>query len=725
MKTPGRLGALMAVVFFTSGATSLVYETLWLRGFSIVLGGTVYSMSCVLTAFMGGLAIGASLASRYVARLKAQGRASFIRAYGVLEIAIGLYGLAITIALFEGQSTWLALVGGLQASASPALTLFIHFTFSLVALAFPTLCMGATLPVLVMGLEDARDTVSLYSFNTFGAAAGSLLASFVLIYFFGVLVSTAIVTAVNLVIGVVAFWLASRVTGERKEEALTAAAGTTWSPRLLGGLGFFSGLVFFAFELVWNRTLSLLLGNRVYVMSITLAVVLLCLGLGARLCQRLLRTRSAQHALMDTYLVAAVSLCVGLLAEAALQRESPALTALFVLASIPIPAIAMGVAFPLLLSLTPRDVGRLYAANTLGSMVGSLVTGYVLFAALGSNRIVLTGIAIILVAWLLLARVGDRPAVSRLSLMAVTVLVVLTFWVRWNARLSTVPPEPGQLIDEDAYGIFSITPTAKGYLSVRCNATELVYLFGSPATQYVQESQSHFPLLFATHHEQVLVIGSGYGITAGAAASWPTVGHVDAVEILPLMVAHAERFASGNQGYHRHPRVTVHVADGRHFMAAAGHKYDVISINVSDPYLPGSASLFSTEFYELVTASLAPDGVVCQHLFGPDVVSLYHGFKRHFRYVAMVPSYDNGVSVLGSQTPLEPRQFSALSDPKLAAVLANVGLGSREALEQWLAVGARLQERLEKQPPLFLNSDVHPELEFRRSPDVSLLMSNF
>jgi spermidine synthase len=316
----------------------------------------------------------------------------------------------------------------------------------------------------------------------------------------------------------------------------------------------------------------------------------------------------------------------------------------------------------------------------------------------------------------------------RLSLpltAAVAVIATLTFGIRGTAKLTTVPPQFTDVVAEDAYGVFSIAKTRNGYLSVRNNATELVYLYGHPETQFVQESQAHFPLLLAPRRDRVLVVGSGYGITAGAAASWPDVRHVDAVEILPLMVANAPFFEPGNHGYHHNPKVSVYVADGRHFLAAARQPYDVISINVSDPYLPGSSSLFSTEFYGWVTRALSQEGIVCQHLFGPDIASLYHGFKRHFSHVKVIRSYGNGVSVLGSQSPLQVRSIEALKNSALSAVLRAVQLDSLRAFEGRLAEGERLQKALEAAMPEFENSDLRPVLEFRRSPNVPLLYSNF
>ena len=176
---------------------------------------------------------------------------------------------------------------------------------------------------------------------------------------------------------------------------------------------------------------------------------------------------------------------------------------------------------------------------------------------------------------------------------------------------------------------------------------------------------------------RVAVIGSGYGITAGTFGRYP-VERVDAVEILPLFVEHADHFRRGSYDYLRNPRVRVHIADGRHFLVMARDPYDIISINVSDPYLPGSSSLFSAEFYRLVKRKLNPGGIVCQHIFGPDIVSLYHGFLSHFDHVRAVPAYRNGVSLLGSEAPIELRNPNLLEGVSLpsSSILPNITLPS-------------------------------------------------
>ena len=174
---------------------------------------------------------------------------------------------------------------------------------------------------------------------------------------------------------------------------------------------------------------------------------------------------------------------------------------------------------------------------------------------------------------------------------------------------------------EDAHGIFSVVRVDESRLRVLNNRTDLVYLYGDPITQYVQESQAFLPILYAPKLEKALVIGSGYGITAGAFSPVAEVSSIDAVEIVPALVEHADAVQPGQSRLlFSNPRVKIHVTDGRHFLATTTERYDIISINVSEAYLPGSSSLFSSEFYELAKSRLKPGGVLAQHIFGPDMV---------------------------------------------------------------------------------------------------------
>jgi predicted membrane-bound spermidine synthase len=734
--------ALIFALFFLSGATTLVFEIVWLRGFAIVLGNTLYAMSCVLTAFTLGLAFGSVLANRYVRRFSSRPAGFFIISYGVLEMLIGVSGLLLTLALFRGQSELLEIIAG-TADTSLAITLASHFSVSILLMGIPTACMGATLPILCMGLDRHADTSALYSFNTFGAAAGSLIASFVLIYRYGCIRSAIFVATLNAAVCAAAIVTsfraapgAARYTSARSgadaEKPPVAGSPDAWSPAAFLWLSLFSGYVFFSYELLWNRFLGLILGNRVYVTSVTLFLVLFCLGLGARL-SRFFRDRvGPRNLLFACYAVAVVSLLTAALTHTAvlLPPTSPVAAWAFVSLLIVIPATAMGVVLPLLLTLPARGVVRgvhvakLYTANLIGSVMGSVLTGYVLTGWLGSGRLLLLNSAVLLGALWVFARPtngwGHRATAG---MIALSLFLGAVFVLRWSDPVSVVPPEGRLVLQEDQHGIFTIRELEGGFLSVRNNATELVYDYGRPSTQYVQESQAHLPMLVASRYRSVAVIGSGYGITAGTFGQYP-VERVDAVEILPLMVANGDYFARGAYDYLRNPKIETHVAEGRHFLASAPEPYDIISINVSDPYLPGSSSLFSTEFYRLVKSKLNPGGIVCQHVFGPDIVSLYHGFRAHFEHVRAIPAYRNGISILGSDAPIELRNPSLIREVPLPPVLLRRSGSQIENVERLLAIGDQQIVELEKREPEFVNSDDFPYLEFRRSDAVGLFFTN-
>jgi spermidine synthase len=426
-----------------------------------------------------------------------------------------------------------------------------------------------------------------------------------------------------------------------------------------------------------------------------------------------------------------------LLERQALQASNPGLVVLFILVMVVFPATALGLIFPLTLAARPAGggnraswVGLVYGFNTLASLLGSLASGYVLINYIGSNGLIAFNSALLMVSLVGLVyafRKHFRPTDHALAVAAGVGFLAIIL-----PRGTEVPPvvEPAGAIvrSEDAHGIFSVVRVDEGRLRVLNNRTELVYHYGDPITQYVQETQAYFPMLYAPRLENVLNIGSGYGITAGAFAQVAEVRSIDAVEIVPALVEHAKLFSPGNHGYHENPRVRVHITDGRHFLATTPARYDIISVNLSDPYLPGSSSFFSREFYELARSRLSEGGVLTQHIFGPDVGSLYHGIAEVFPHVKAIPSYGNGLTVIASMAPLKPHQrdvfFSKYDEGR--ALLGPIGLdGGLAGFEKLIALGDDELRELASRAPEFRISDDMPTLEFRRIPgQLGLFYSN-
>ncbi len=721
-------------LLFCTGMTSLIFQIIWMRGFSIILGSTIYSMACVVTVFMLGLAIG----SLIMARLLKNGRWLSERplaAYGAVELLVGLSSLLITWTLFTHQDFYLSLSGSPTAPLLQRLA--AQFSVCLALIGIPTALMGMTLPLLSQLVVDRRQVSALYGINTIGAATGSIISSFVLIYYFGCIRAGAVAAAINGLI-FAASLLSSRYFPPAKEaaaEELPPAAVGTPDGRMLSrplmlALAIFSGFVVLSCEITWTRFLSLCFGNRIYVMSITLAIILLFMGQAARMSSVMLRgTTPLWRILLYACSLTLISFSAALLLErSAFQPTQPGLVVLFILLMVVFPATALGLIFPLTLAARPPGVtntaswvGLVYGMNTLASLVGSLASGYVLINVIGSNGLIAFNSVLLLMALAGLA-FAFRPH-FKLTDHALGGMAVVGFLAIIAPRSLEVPPvvdaERAIVRSEDAHGIFSVVRMDEGKLRVLNNRTDLVYLYGDPSTQYVQESQAFLPILFAPKLEKVLNIGSGYGITAGAFSRVAEVNSIEAVEIVPALVEHAKLFSPGNHDYFSNPRVRIHITDGRHFLATTPDRYDIISINVSDPYLPGSSSLFSREFYELARSRLQPGGVLAQHIFGPDMASLYHGIREVFPHVKGIPAYGNGLTVIASVEPLQPHQrelFIQRYDGG-RALLGTIGIQDGLAgFERLVVLGDETLKELASRAPAFRNSDDMPALEFRRLP---------
>src|SRR5262245_8266385 len=191
--------SLMYVVFFLSGATGLVYEVIWVRLTGLVFGNTSHAISTVLGAFMAGLALGSWKLGQ-----KADNTTNPLRLYGLLEVGIGISAALVPLVFRALDRFYWALSPWI--SSFPAAGVFVRFGASFIILLAPTFLMGGTLPVLTRFFTERLDEVErkvgvLYALNTFGAAAGSLLAALVLIPGIGNIRTTLIIASINIAIG--------------------------------------------------------------------------------------------------------------------------------------------------------------------------------------------------------------------------------------------------------------------------------------------------------------------------------------------------------------------------------------------------------------------------------------------------------------------------------------------------------------------------------------------
>ncbi len=423
----------LGVLFFLSGATGLIYELLWVRVLYQSFGSTIQSVATVVAAYMGGLGLGAWLLGRRADRSPRPAEL-----YGRLEFAIGIFGILSPLVLglahriYIGTASALALGGG----ASVAL----RFGLAALVLLIPTTLMGGTLPVLTRALTgDNRELLKpslgrLYGLNTLGAMTGTALAGFFLIEFVGVRASLWATAAVNLAIGVAAIRL-GRETGfsDPGREPGVQEPGPATVDRLhilalaLLGITAFASLLD---EIAWTRVLVMIVGGSTYAFTLILLVFLLGIGIGSMIVARRSEPRIDTAAmaalaqgitgigaallfvffgLLPSYIISVFQVA-GMSAASRLLLMGVAIGAVVL-----IPALGMGMTFPLLADLTARreaargsDVGGAYALNTVGSILGAVLTGFVLIAAFGTQTTLRLGLIINGIAALGLAVLASR-----------------------------------------------------------------------------------------------------------------------------------------------------------------------------------------------------------------------------------------------------------------------------------------------------------------------------
>ena len=665
------------VLFFLSGATGLIYELLWVRLLYQTFGSTIQSVTTVVAAYMGGLGLGAWLWGRRADRHE---RPAAL--YGWLEIAIGLFGVVSPALLAFAHHAYLALAGSWQLGVGSGASVALRFGLAAVVLLIPTSLMGGTLPVLTRafaGTDRARLQPALgrlYGLNTLGAVAGTALAGFFLVEHVGIRASLWGAAAMNVALGAIALRLSEPPASARGEFALAGDhpdsrsspdPGDSWSTALRPialALLIITAFVSLLDEIAWTRVLAMLVGGSSYAFTLVLLVFLLGIGVGSVLVARgggAARRTAADAALAQGVTAAGAALLfflLSLLPEYIILVFQPqqlgavarlALLGGAVGAVVLVPAVGMGMTFPLLTELAARegearsaDVGHAYALNTVGSIAGAALTGFVLVTAYGTETTLRLGVLLSVAATLVLAvgaalgvpeAAGEhrqlRPRVLSAGFLAGAGLMTAVLGPRWDSQLLDLGPA--------IYVREPLPPAARRAFLEHRGARQLAFHEGRNATVSVWEGDigrtlrvngktdasddadmdtqvmlGLAPVAARPNTASALVIGYGSGVTTRVVAAVPGIRRVRVVEIEPAVLAMSRFFTRVNDSALFRPTVSVVVDDARSALQLDRAEYDVIVSEPSNPWLAGVATLYTPEFFRIVRSRLADDGVFCQ-----------------------------------------------------------------------------------------------------------------
>jgi spermidine synthase len=642
-------GALLSVLFVASGAAALIYEVVWFHLLRLVIGASALSLGILLASFMGGMFLGSFLLARLV-----RPSANPLRIYGWLEIGIGCCGLLLPAVLPLARTVYLSLFGygvlGMALRAGVAALLLLP----------PTALMGATLPAIARrfteGDRPMSGLASLYGANTAGAVAGCLLTGFYLLPKWDVIVATAVAAAINFGIGIVALRVAPRRLPQFDDESPSSAdrvrrARSRRTAYVVVGL---SGMTALGAQVVWTRLLALLFGGTTYAFAIILAVFLGGLGIGSAMAASALRRSGDSRELLAAcqfVLVAALVYAGEMIATvvpySAPLRLTPITTvhvlhALRCIEVILPAAILWGMSFPMALAVassgqsdTGRSSGNVYAANTMGAIVGALGASFVAipsWGTRGAQQILIVAAGLSAATMYISIYRGEQsrppsPSASPAPFFSPGVLAALALPAALvGARV--VPGLPAKFQAEGRY-IWGLKEGAT-YPLVEEGAASTVavsvksgqrsfHVAGKveastlPADMRLQRLLGHLSALVHPRPQSVLVVGLGAGVTAGAFVLHPEVSRIVICEIEPRVVpAAAQYFGAENHGVLSDPRVQVIHDDARHFLATTHEKFDVITSDPIHPWVRGNSVLFSREYYAIVKQRLRPNGVATQ-----------------------------------------------------------------------------------------------------------------
>lgn len=625
------------MLFFLSGMCALIYEIAWTRRLTLIFGNTVYSVSTVLVAFMGGLAFGSLLFGRFVDK-----RDDPIRIYGWLEIGIGISAIALPLALSAMNPAYRYLYGSI--GAFHFVLHLARFALSTLVLIIPTTFMGATLPVLSKFIvRRVRKTGlgigSLYAINTLGAVVGCFLAGFVLISWLGVSRSEQIAAAINILAGLTALFMHYRYAGTsliaeetgEAEKAVAMGGYRRSTLRLVLLIFGISGMLALAYEVVWTRILVFFLGSSIYSFSMILMVYLLGLTAGSFIASRIVD--GAKRPLqMFGWLEILIGLCtlIGLSFFSKLPFETYQLgispgyyireNFVCTLAIILPPTLLMGATFPVAIKIYARNIGAVgeqtgtvYAVNTVGAIVGSFIAGFVFIPVLGSKNSLIFLVFMSIVAGFLLLHMSMKQEHSsslNWAAGAFVILPIIAFPLRNDLlkeySLRVVTGERGKVIafDEDSTAAVSVVENRAGGRILSVNGVAMTML--CTETQLM----AHIPLALLDNPENYLNICFGMGTTFVSARRAGV--EVDLVELCPFVVE-AFRYFQDDPSMLDEQGVGKIISDGRNYLLLSDKKYDVVSIDPPPPsWSAGTVNLYTKEFYELCKSRLKPGGIVCQ-----------------------------------------------------------------------------------------------------------------
>ena len=692
MKIPTLMKSAIYALFFISGFTGLVYEVTWTRMLTPIFGSTTYAITSVLSAFMGGLAIGSFVIGRYIERKK-----NPILVYAFLEIGIGITALLIP-KIFKILDTIYPLIYEYTTSYVWLLIL-TKVVLSLLVLFVPTFLMGGTLPVLCKLFinrpkESGKQVGILYATNTIGAAIGCFIAGFFLIELFGITKTIQLVAAVNFLLAI-AFFILNIYYAQIKSNIETTnieniKKGVSDSSSYNKILPFYSililigfslaGFVSLSYEVLWTRLLVFKLKMTIYAFSIMLTTFLMGIGIGSIVVSiiekyNLIKNHSKAFGVVESFIGLMGLSTIILFSQidsisifdiigdfkSSISWNKLIFTEILLSGMIMIvPTILMGMTFPLVSRIFTQDIkivgktiGSIYSVNTIGSILGSCVTGFILVKTLGTQKsiILISLIALTIGTTIVLFnRQGLNESKNSKSFPIIfsaimwSIAVGLIVWLPKDILFKYYNIFEEQFFKDTQIiyaneGIECITTVHEYPGGFKGISTSSVNVAGTHYThRTTQKLQAHIPMLVHPNPKEILQVGFGSGETSHLVTTYD-IEQLDLVEISSEVIYTATKyFKEINKAVANHPKFNPIIMDGANYIYLAKKKYDLILNDASWPGYTGCSALYSKDYFENAKKLLKPGGIMTSWfpiIEGEEFKILLKTFHSAFPYVSV------------------------------------------------------------------------------------------
>lgn len=763
----------VGLLFVVSGAVGLVYQIVWFKYISLFLGNTMYAQTIVVATFMGGLAIGATLWGR-----KADRSENALTLYGRLEFFIGLYCLVYPQFLGILKGLFVSVVVSAHLPTDGSGVLLLKLLTSLLTLLPPTILMGGTLPVLVRfiseRIEDAtRNVALLYFLNSFGAVVGSILGGFFLVAMLGLSTSIYVTASLNIAVGVTAILLGRiRIESTSFQSVPDAPPAREFSSLqqctalIVAGVSGFAAMIY---EVGWVRLFLPVLGSSTYSFTLMLVGFISGITLGSLIvanAERRIRNMFGFLALCQLGVVISMIAVLPLygripyyfwIVAHTLNRSEltyPIFLAIefaFGFAVMVVPTIFLGMSLPMASRIAAKNfrvlgksVGNVFSVNTFGTVIGTLIAGFVLMPIVGVERTIETGVVINLVLGMVVLLVErDYQVLFKYVVAAVLLAMTGCYFILgpdWNraVTLSGVFRQINRnMVPPTSYTAFQSMNSSKDALYYKDGASATVAVIESETlegTQNVlyingkadassiadlptQVLLGQLPSLLHPNPQSALVVGLGSGVTAGSILTH-SVKSLDCVEISPEVVEAENYFEHVNDRPLADPRMRLYVEDALAFLQLTPHRYDFIVSEPSNPWIAGIGSLYTVEFFSETKKHLNNGGLMVQwfHLYEMDDETfklVLRTFQTSFKQVSLWYSMVADIILVGSDQPIPfdyARIRERMQQEKVHTDLQRISITQPTTLLSLQALATRSVIEYTGGGPL--NTEDHPYLEY-------------